>query len=988
MYYYGDEIVHYKSDGTWEILNTKDAMLPGNYIASCLNDGTGGIWIGMGMQKNPGNIGGLVHYKADGTWEVFKTSNSGLPHNGILSLLSDELGGIWIGTNNGLAHYKADGTWEVFNTKNELPDNSVGSLLYDGSGGIWIGTKFGGLAYYQPARGWEIFNISNSELSDNDISGLLSDDEGGIWIGTGTGLINWGGLFHYTPDGTWKVFNTENSALPHNDIGALSKDGEGGIWIGTLGGGLAHYKSDGTWEVFNTGNSGLPDNNILSLLPDGAGGIWIGTGRRFAYENNISGGLAHYKADGTWTVITTKNSPLPDNKILTLLNDGAGGIWIGTTEGLAHYKSDGTWEVLNSVNSRLSCPIIYDLLSDGAGGIWIGSCGGLDHYIPDGTWEVFNAENSGLPDDSVQTIISDNAGGLWVGTTWGGLAHLTFSTKSHVIENIVEKIEESTSEEELAVKEEIKNLKERLLHGTRAAIIVHPRGMRSGRKQFVSIETMATYAYKTLLARGYDNSEIYFLSYKPDVDVTGDGMADLNVVDGPVTLADMRKGASPRDITLDDLKEAFDWAKTLGKLDQPLLFIFVDHGGTDQLILSPENDRLGTSSLKDLFDDYQSATGGTPIVAILEACYSGSLIDELSRKDRIIVASAGVDSRAYYDNLGYMSFTKFYFDYLRRGIDFYESFNLVKQKLSLLKYPFSEQTPLFDDDGDGTPNTSRDGRFAENYCLNGCFGGFAGEISFEPIGLVSQDVAPNQNIEIKVKVFITEGSLREVKAVIRTPETTNSIDEFGFPTISTRVINLVKEEDGIWSGSFSEFIYNGDYYLTFTAKDQDGFVAQSESPIVFTLHNGKTIEGVDTPPETLPVQHESEASNTSPSGDAAAIEIAYPIIERQEYRYGQTLTVKVPQAPQGIAQYVAIGLPDGSVYLFTGKNMAVAFTGGQLPRWQGGELALDIPLGPPFGVSLPMGKYTVYLLRIQTGLDPLMNLDAWRLGSREFYVVK
>ena len=68
--------------------------------------------------------------------------------------------------------------------------------------------------------------------------------------------------------------------------------------------------------------------------------------------------------------------------------------------------------------------------------------------------------------------------------------------------------------------------------------------------------------------------------------------------------------------------------------------------------------------------------------------------------------------------------------------------------------------------------------------------------------------------------------------------------------------------------------------------------------------------------------------------------------------------------------------------------MAVAFTGSQLPIWQGGDTVLNIPLGPPFGVPLPFGKYTVYLLRIQAGLDPLTNYDAWGLGTREFNVVK
>ncbi len=117
------------------------------------------------------------------------------------------------------------------------------------------------------------------------------------------------------------------------------------------------------------------------------------------------------------------------------------------------------------------------------------------------------------------------------------------------------------------------------------------------------------------------------------------------------------------------------------------------------------------------------------------------------------------------------------------------------------------------------------------------------------------------------------------------------------------------------------------------------------------------------------------------------METANPILTEGEYHYGDTLTVNIPNTPQGIAQYVAIGLPDGSVYLFTGKNIAVPFEDNELPMWHGGDTVIDITLGPPFGVSLPAGKYTVYLLQIEAGLDPLTNLDAWRLWIQEFNVI-
>ena len=650
-----------------------------------------------------------------------------------------------------------------------------------------------------------------------------------------------------------------------------------------------------------------------SLIADGAGGIWIGTGSWLG-----EGGLAHYDGYGAWEVFNEDNSGLPDNWVSTLISDGGGGIWIGT-------------------------------------GTWYSAGEGLTHYNGYGTWEVFNEDNSGLPDNWVQSLLSDGAGGLWIGGG-GGLIHMTFSSKEKIAQAI-------TNESQ----------KEEILYGERAAILIHPRGMGHNEKTSgaIAIKNIATDVYNTLLARGYDNSEIYFLSHTYDIDINGDGWMDKNVVDGPVGL--------------EEIKKAFSWAKKQGRLDQPLLFIFVDHGGEDSLIISPENKTIDAQTLKRLFDDYQSVTGNT-IIAILEACYSGSLVDDLSGKNRIIITSAGNDTKAYYDNDGYLSFSKIFFGYLKMGIDFKEAFTLSKKKLPTLGFPFTEQGPLFDDDGD--PNTSRDGSFASKYCLNGCFGDLAGEVSIEPIGLAAtQDVKRGEKVELRVRVssITTESTIRKVRAVIRTPESYHSIDEFGFPVVPPAVKSLTKGDDGIWSGSFSDFDYNGKYYLTFTAEDNDGFVSQSKDTITFVLNDGK---GLDVSQMEEAVESSETPENGHDITPEADIETAYPIINAVEYHYGDILTVKIPDAPDGIAQYVAIGLPDGSVYIFTGENMATPFKGNQLLIWQGGDTIVNISLGPPLGPPLPAGKYTVYLLRIQAGLDPIMNLDAWRLGVREFKIIK
>lgn len=113
-----------------------------------------------------------------------------------------------------------------------------------------------------------------------------------------------------------------------------------------------------------------------------------------------------------------------------------------------------------------------------------------------------------------------------------------------------------------------------------------------------------------------------------------------------------------------DIQQAFDWAAQKSQLDQPLLVIFVGHALTGKLRLDPFDEVLTAEDLGTMLTDYQNTTA-SQVVVILEASHTGSLINGLAAPNRLIVTSAAEDL-AYYDNLGSLSFSKFYFDNLRR----------------------------------------------------------------------------------------------------------------------------------------------------------------------------------------------------------------------------------------------------------------------------------------------------------------------------------
>ena len=798
-----DGLARFMSDGSWQVYKTTNSNLPHDIVSELLSDGAGGVWVGTGSIWN--DAGGLVHISNNDVWEVFTTENSYLPDNRIRSLIPDEKGGILAGTGNGIARLLSAGTWEIYDDHNSgLASDGILALISDGNGGVYAGTR-GGIAYLSPAGEWNIHDTDNSTLPDDYVCALSSDGSGGVYAGTSKGLA------YLSKEGEMQIFTSRNSSLPDDLINVLAADGDGGVWVGTESGGLSHLKNDGSWRSYNKRNSDLPDNGVFSLLPDGSGGIYAGTQK---------GGLAHLLSDGSWKIYNDKNTGLSKNSINALLSDNQGGVWIGTYgAGLVRLSSDGSLSSMTTSNSKLSGDKILSLLPDNSGGIWIGLYDkGLVHLFTDGTMETYDKSDSGLPDNDVSAMLDAGIDGLWIGTRWGGLAHLTFGSK--------QRIAESVDDDEVA---------EEILTGARAAVLVHPRGSSSGYRQEVSIEFMAAYAYRTLQSRGYDNNEIYFLSYKPGMDINGDGLADVNAVDGPVTAAEMTNGMDSRDITIENIESAFDWAKKQGTLEQPFLFIFVDHGLSGGLRLDPFDGVLSATALKAMLDDYQNTTGNKTVV-LIEACHSGTLVKDLAGPDRVIITSTGED-KAYYEDLGMLSFSKLIFDQLRRGESFFDGFTYVSEDLPTYGHPFDKQPPQLDDDGDGSANSSRDGKLAKTICLNGCFGGLAGEISLEPV-TKTQTVTKSQKITLAVKAGITEGGIKDVWALVTTPEAKAGYDDNGYSLVRSPQVFLKKQESGVWSETYSDFTVKGDYTVVFMAKDQDDFIAAS-TPVTLTLVEGE-----------------------------------------------------------------------------------------------------------------------------------------------------
>ncbi|MBI2215437.1 MAG: hypothetical protein HYU52_17445 [Acidobacteria bacterium] len=329
-------------------------------------------------------------------------------------------------------------SWTV---RDGLPHGTVRGVAQTADGYLWLAT-YEGLVRFNGER-FRVFDREHAaELASSSVLCLHRTSDNTLWLGTSTGVVTYrDGVFHKLPeagvadelvnaieqtaDGTiwiasWggltRVVDGHAErmklALPNDLLNALAADRDGSLWIATAKAGLVRYH-DGHVTVFTTAD-GLASDTVVTLLEDGNGAAFIGT---TAGLQRIENGRIR-RVEG-----------IPDDQITALRRDRDGNIWVGTySSGL--FRMSGERVSAYGIYDGLLNPTVRAIFEDEAGNLWIGSNRGLEmlHAGAFVNW----TEREGLGNDFARALFEDRDGTLWAGTAsglsrWNGTAWVASS---------------------------------------------------------------------------------------------------------------------------------------------------------------------------------------------------------------------------------------------------------------------------------------------------------------------------------------------------------------------------------------------------------------------------------------------------------------------------------------------------------------------------------------------------------------------------------
>ncbi len=219
---------------------------------------------------------------------------------------------------------------------------------------------------------------------------------------------------------TWPclpIGSTEDRAGRFCDVVRSRVDGA--LWVATFAALVRFDPATGRTRRFVTApadSASLPDSHAISLLEDRAGRLWVGTMR----------GVACLETPADYAAGHFRRLPQARNRVvLNLAEDGAGRVWLGTDDGLFCAPA-GPRGPLRAYPAAPDAPHglthghISSIVPQPDGRVWVATRDGLSVWRPaTDDFAQFHSGQGALPVDNLYGALPDRHGYWWLLTPRG-----------------------------------------------------------------------------------------------------------------------------------------------------------------------------------------------------------------------------------------------------------------------------------------------------------------------------------------------------------------------------------------------------------------------------------------------------------------------------------------------------------------------------------------------------------------------------------------
>ncbi len=350
----------------------------------------------------------------------------GQSHGRISSIIEDNQGFLWFGTNSGLQRY--DGyhlrafRHDPANPKS-LSGSYINALFKDRSGNLWVASDEY-LERYDP--------VTESFTRDPSLAGgiegwvwhISQDGEGMLWLSTHAGLAR-------LDPTTWQTIRYKHrpddpTSLSGDVVTATYEQRDGTFWVATTNALDIFDRRTGKVTQHFPLPPHPPDTlqieSAVKLFEDHSNVLWVvySFGNGLATVDRRNNRLIEYSPSGAGL----HGTEFPGVRAIHEDEDGA--LWLGTASGgmlkldqqrkrFVRYRNDPRYP------DSLSSDQIVAIFGDGDHNIWVGTTGGgldrfTDRQLPFKTYRHEEYNPNSLETDYTTSVFADSHGDLWVGS--------------------------------------------------------------------------------------------------------------------------------------------------------------------------------------------------------------------------------------------------------------------------------------------------------------------------------------------------------------------------------------------------------------------------------------------------------------------------------------------------------------------------------------------------------------------------------------------